>query len=133
MSRSPEKAAEPATFGAYVRTKRKGAHLSLEEVAHKAQLSHQYLSQVERDVGPAMRREHWSALVAAIPGLTIAEMERFAARTRPLEIDLTEAPTDYVELAVAVAERIRNRDLAADELAALVGLASRGALSLIHI
>ncbi|MBK7975241.1 MAG: helix-turn-helix transcriptional regulator [Deltaproteobacteria bacterium] len=129
MSRSPEKAAEPATFGAYVRTKRKGAHLSLEEVAHKAQLSHQYLSQVERDVGPAMRREHWSALVAAIPGLTIAELERFAARTRPLEIDLTEAPTDYVELAVAVAERVRNRDLAADELAALVGLASRGALA----
>ncbi len=126
MPKRPEKAPEPATFGAYLRSRRKQAHLSLAAVAEKAQLSHQYLSQVERDVGPALRREHWAALVAAIPGLTIAGLERFAARTRPLEIDLSEAPADYLELAVAIAERVRQRDLAADELATLIGLAVRG-------
>jgi transcriptional regulator with XRE-family HTH domain len=111
MSRSPEKAAEPATFGAYVRTKRKGAHLSLEEVAHKAQLSHQYLSQVERDVGPAMRREHWSALVAAIPP-SRSPSSSAAAISRPLEIDLAKAsPTATSSLALALAQRIRDRDL----------------------
>lgn len=129
MPKSPEKAPEPATFGAYVRSRRKAAHLSLAEVAEKARLSHQFLSQVERDVGPALRREHWAALVAIIPGLTIAGLERFAARTRPLEIDVTEAPADYLELAVAIAERVRQRDLGPDELATLIGLAARGGVA----
>ena len=129
MPKTAQNAAQPATFGAYVRDRRKVARLSLVEVAEKTQLSHQYLSQVERDVGPALRREHWDALVGAIPGLTIAGLERFAARTRPLEIDVTEAPADYVELAVAIAERVRHRDLAADELATLIGLAARGGVA----
>lgn len=113
-------------FGFYLETKRKAARLSLREVGAATGLSHVYVREVERGERPPMRTEHWPALVKAIPGTSLADLERAAAVARPLEIDLESAPADYVELALALAQRVRARDLPDADLPALLGLLRAG-------
>ncbi len=121
--------ADPSTFGAYLKGKRKAARLSLREVGAATGLSHVYLSEVERGAVPPLRTTHWPDLVKAIPGVTLADLERAAAVTRPLEIDLSGATADYVDLALAFAERVRNRDIAGADVAALLAALKAEGLS----
>lgn len=64
---------KPETFGDWLRRKRIGAHLSLQDVATQADLSKQYLSNIERGIPrtkggppPRLREEQVDALAEAV-------------------------------------------------------------------
>ncbi len=115
-------APRPNRFGAYLREKRVAARLSLREVAHALGISHVYLGEVERGVRGPLRPEHWSALLKTIPGLSRTELERHAAASRPLQVDLADAPPAYQDLALALARRFKRRDLSEPEITRLLKL-----------
>ena len=94
--------------------------MSLRDVANALKISHVYLGEVERGVRGPLRLEHWDALLKAIPGLTRAELERHAAASRPLEVDISDAPPRYQNLAMALARRLKNRDLSKGQIAKLL-------------
>ncbi len=121
-------ASDPVAFGKYLRAKRKAARMSQTEVGELLGMTHAYLSEVERGARPPLRREHWEALAAGVPGITIADLERAAALTRSLAIDLSDAPAGYVEAALALAARVRARDLSSAELPKLLALLESGSV-----
>lgn len=100
-------------FGSYVRSMRMRAGISLRQLARTLGISAVYLGEVERGVRATMPRERWAALVSAVPALTLEGLERSAAKTAPLQLDLTEAPVQYRNIAHALARRIDRRDLTA--------------------
>lgn len=108
-----------SAFGKYLRTQRKAERYSQQELGKLLGVSHSYLSQVERGSRPPLGPEYWPALVQALPAVTLAELQRAAALTRPLEIDLAKSSSELTDLALALALRIRNRDVSADEIGAL--------------
>jgi hypothetical protein len=59
-------------------------------------------------------------LLKAIPALTRAELERHAAASRPLAVDISDAPPRYQDLAIALARRLKNRDLTTAEISRLL-------------
>ncbi len=125
---SPSAPRAPASaFGKYLRERRRAAGLSLEELAKLVGVSYEFLGQVERGVRPAIRRERWPALAAAIPGVTVDELERRSAESRPVAIDVSEAPQAYEELALLLSRRIRGEDLDRAQLAEIVELLQAGA------
>lgn len=79
-----------------------------------------YLGEVERGVRGPLRPEHWDALLRAVPELTREELERQAAASRPLEVDVSDAPPRYQDLAMALARRLKNRDLSKAQIARLL-------------
>lgn len=101
--------AEATSFGRYIRRRRVEAGLSLRAVADRLGISHVYLGEVERGVRPPFVRERWDALVSAIPGVSIVDLERHAATSRPLQLDLNDAAPQYSDLALALARRIEDR------------------------
>lgn len=101
---------EPTAFGRYLRQRRLAAQLSLRDVADKIGVSHVFLGEVERGVRNLINRERWPALIAAIPGVTAEDLEKHATLTKPLQLNLTDAP-QYQELALALARRIEHREL----------------------
>lgn len=82
--------------------------------------NHSYVSEVELGQRPPFDTRYWSAIVKLLPGTTIAELQRAAAQTRPLEIDLSKATTAQADLALAVALRLRDGSLDDTEAAALL-------------
>jgi len=98
-------------FGRYLRQKRTSAGRSLRQVADDLRISHVYLGEIERGVRGPLKREAWDSLVKAIPGVTLDGLERAAAKVRPVQIDLSDAPPQYQDLALALARRINSRDL----------------------
>jgi transcriptional regulator with XRE-family HTH domain len=120
------KPASPTAFGKYLRTERKAARLSQAELGGMIGVTAAYLCQVERGQRAPMSPEHWPSIVKALPSATIPGLQRAAAASRPLEIDLGKVPAEQVDLALAFALRIRNRDLSADEIAALAELVQGG-------
>ncbi len=107
-------------FGIYIRRARIGAGRSLREVAEAVGISHVYLGEVERGVRGPLKPEHWPALLRAIPGLEREELQRAADISRPLQIDLSGAPRQYQNLALALARRFKRRDLSSAQLAKLL-------------
>jgi len=107
-------------FGSYLRASRVEARRSLREVADAIGISHVYLGEVERGVRGPLMESHWDGLLAAIPGLTRAELKRTAQMSRALEIDLSTAPARYQDLAIALARRFKRRDLSDAELSRLL-------------
>jgi transcriptional regulator with XRE-family HTH domain len=103
--------AETTAFGRYLRQKRVAAKLSLREVAERLGVSHVFIGELERGVRGVLARERWEALVAAIPGVSRDDLERHASLTKPLQLQLTDAPPQYQDLALALARRIERRDL----------------------
>jgi hypothetical protein len=93
---------------------------SLRDVAAELKISHVYLGEVERGVRGPLRPEHWDALLKAIPELTRDELGRHAAASRPLEVDVSDAPPRYQDLAMALARRLKNRDLSKAQIARLL-------------
>lgn len=113
----------PATssaFGKYLRAHRKAHRYSQHELGQLLGVTHAYLSQVERGDRPPLAPRYWPVLVKTLPGVTVAELQRAAALTRPLEIDLSRSSPEQTDVALALALRIRNRDLSAGEIAALI-------------
>ena len=111
--------AASSAFGKYLRTHRKAHRYSQHELGKLLGVTHSYLSQVERGERPPLAPQYWPVLVKTLPGVTIAELQRAAALTRPLEIDLAKASAAQTDLALTLALRIRNRDLSDGEIAAL--------------
>lgn len=111
---------KPRSFGNYLRQKRVAAGLSLRSVADYLDISHVYLSEVERGVHTAMPRSHWPALVKIIPDLTIDDLERAALQSRPMQLSLEDAPPKYQDLALALARRIEDQDLSDRSLSAIL-------------
>ncbi|HEY6419353.1 MAG TPA: helix-turn-helix transcriptional regulator [Candidatus Binataceae bacterium] len=122
---TPEKT-RPNRFGAYLRRQRIESGRSLREVAETVGISHVYLGEVERGVRGPLKPEHWSALVRAIPGLTIEELQSHADASRPLQLDVADAPARYQNLALALARRFERRDLSRVEIAKLLKVLKAG-------
>jgi transcriptional regulator with XRE-family HTH domain len=108
------------SFGNYIQVRRRAAHLSLRQVAGKIGVSHVYLSEVERGVRAPLKRERWNDLVAAIPNVTIEELDKAAATSRPIQLSLADAPPQYQNLALALARRFEDRSLSGQEIQALL-------------
>jgi transcriptional regulator with XRE-family HTH domain len=104
------------SFGRYLRRHRVAARLSLREAAAALGVSHVYLGEVERGVRPPLQRKWWPRLIQVIPSITERELVRESARKRPLQMDLSEAPAHYQELALSLARRIESKDLESDEV-----------------
>lgn len=117
---------KPSNFGAYLRQKRIAAGRSLREVAEAVGISHVYLGEVERGVRGPLKPEHWNALIECVPGLTREELEHHARTSRPLEIDLADAPPRYQNLALALERRLKRRDLSRSDIARLLKVLRRG-------
>ena len=111
-----------STFGQFIRDKRIAAHLSLRKVADAIGVSHVFLGEVERGVRPLLPRERWSRLMQAIPDIEFADLERQAAETRPIQLDLRDAPLQYQDLGLALARRIAKRDLPEPQLQTLLNI-----------
>lgn len=109
-------------FGIYLRDRRNASELSLREVADRLGISHVYLSEVERGARPPFTKERWADIVAAIPGITLEDLEKKFATSRPVQLDLIDAPPDYQDLGLALARRIQNQDLGKDELKMLLNM-----------
>ncbi|MBK7976028.1 MAG: transcriptional regulator [Deltaproteobacteria bacterium] len=116
----PAKPSSP--FGQYLRTQRKAARLSQAELAKAIGVVPSYISQVETGAVAPLPTEHWPALVKALPALTFAELERTAAISRPLEIDLAKASPAATGLALALSQRIRDKSLGEPEAQTLLDL-----------
>jgi|HubBroStandDraft_1064217.scaffolds.fasta_scaffold33289_4 transcriptional regulator with XRE-family HTH domain len=110
----------PNRFGAYLRRQRIESGRSLREVAEAVGISHVYLGEVERGVRGPLKPEHWSALVRAVPGLALEELRSHAEASRPLQLDVADAPARYQNLALALARRFERRDLSKAEIAKLL-------------
>jgi transcriptional regulator with XRE-family HTH domain len=95
---------------------------SLREIAQAVCISHVYLGEVERGVRGPLQPEHWEALIEAIPGIDRAQLEREAQASRPLRVDLADAPPRYHDLALAMARRFKRRDLSQSEIDRLLKL-----------
>ena len=114
-------------FGKYLRAQRKAARLSQRELGKALGVSHGYVGEVESGTRAPFPPEHWPAIVKALPGATIADLERAAAQTRPLEIDLVKASQPVADLSLALAARVRNKTLGDAEATALLDLVGSAA------
>jgi transcriptional regulator with XRE-family HTH domain len=109
-------------FGIYIRDRRNAERLSLRDVADRLGISHVYLSEVERGVRPPFTRDRWPDLAASIRGITIEDLERKFATSRPIQLDLVDAPPVYQDLGAALARRISQRDLDKGEMQVLLDM-----------
>ena len=113
---------EKTAFGRYLKTKRAAAGISLRRLADALDISHVYIGEVERGVRPPLKPEWWPKLAKAIPGVTEGDLARHAAESRPVQLNLEEAPPEYRELGLALARRIENQDFSKAELRELMSL-----------
>ena len=120
-----ESTSRPNRFGSYLRHARVASGRSLREVADAIGISHVYLGEVERGVRGPLMESHWDALLAAIPGLTRAELTRASQVSRALQLDLSKAPSRYQDLALALARRFKRRDLSEADLTRLLKVLKR--------
>ena len=111
-----------SAFGRYLRSERKAERYSQAELAKLLGISPAYLSEIERGARPPLNAERWPALIKVLPRVTLAELQRTAAMTRPLELDLSKAGREQGELAIAIALRLRQGDLGTDEAKAILEL-----------
>ena len=116
----PSDAPEPTPFGRLIRRRRVEAGRSLRDVADAIGISHVYLGEVERGLRGPLKREHWHALMQAIPGLGREELERAGEISRPLSLDLSDAPPRYQDLALALARRFKRHNLSENDIARLM-------------
>lgn len=112
-------------FGKYLRRKRVELKFSLRRVADQIGVSHVYLGEVERGVRGPIKRERWASICEALPGVTEADLERVAGVSRPVQLDLNDAPAKYQDLGQALARRITERDLPERTLDELLALLTR--------
>src|SRR6187549_600320 len=98
-------------FGSYIRKQRMASGISLRKLAQMLGISAVYLGEVERGVRSTLARERWDQLIACVPGIDRDGLERHAAASAPLQLDLSDAPPRYQNIGYALARRIERRDL----------------------
>lgn len=106
-------------FGSFIRAKRTAANLSMRDVADQLGVTHVYLGEVERGVRAPLKRERWSALASILGNITMDDLERQMAETKPVQMDLADATPQVRDFGLALARRIKDRELddrTADEL-----------------
>ena len=69
-----------------------------------------YLGEVERG-GPPRKRERWADLVRVLGNCTVEDLERQLMNDRPIQMNLADATTPVREFGLALARKIRDRDL----------------------
>jgi len=109
-------------FGRFLRTRRVARNLSLRQVAEKVGISYVYLGEVERGVAAPMKRDKWPGLCEAL-GISIEELERHAEISRPLQLNLADAPPQYQSLAFALARSLeakKTREIPAEEFSRIL-------------
>jgi transcriptional regulator with XRE-family HTH domain len=111
-----------STLGNYIRAKRLAAGISLRRLAREIGVSAVYLGEVERGLRAGVSRERWPALEKHVPGITRDGLERHAAQSGPLQLDLTDTPPTYQNIGYALARRIERRDLSDDDCGRLLEL-----------
>ena len=79
-------AAPLLTFGELIRDARKQAQRTGRKTAGALSVSHVYLSEVELGTRCALAPEHWPALVAFLPSLTLKKLKAHADLDRVLRI-----------------------------------------------
>ncbi len=107
-------------FGHYLRKKRVAAKLSLRDVADRMDISHVYLGEVERGVRGPLKRERWPDLARAVPGISVATLERLSETSKPVQLDLSDRPPEYRSLAFALARRLERADLSSDQIRSIM-------------
>jgi transcriptional regulator with XRE-family HTH domain len=107
---------KPNDFGCYLRAKRIDARLSVRALAQQVGISHVYLGEVERGERGPLDRRHWPKLLEHVKGITLPALERAAATSRPLQLEITDRPAEYQDLAFALARRIEKQDMDAREI-----------------
>lgn len=112
-------------FGRYLRQCRVDANVSLRAAARAIGVSAVYLGEVERGVRPPLREEHWDAVLRAVPLVRREKLERFSVRSKPVQLDLRNAPPAYRDLGAALARRIDRRNLSQTELERLMSILER--------
>jgi transcriptional regulator with XRE-family HTH domain len=80
-----------ATFGATIRAARKAAKLTLRDVGEVVGGGPPFMHDVEHDRRP-LRKEHWGALVAKLPTLSVEALAAALVETGPVTVDAREAP-----------------------------------------
>lgn len=105
-----------SVFGRMLRGQRVKAGLSLRDVADKVGISHVYLGEVERGQRGPLPEKHWAAVCAAIPGLMEKELRESALASKPIELNVGNAPPRYRNLALALQRRINDQSLKDDDL-----------------
>jgi transcriptional regulator with XRE-family HTH domain len=115
-----------SAFGRYLRAQRNAAGLSLRDVAARMNITHVYLGEVERGVRGPLDKKHWDNLLTVIPGITRADLERQASLTKPIQINISDAPPLYQDLALNLARRIQRRDIPKNTLEKLLVLLRNG-------
>lgn len=111
---------DPSPFGIYLRHKRVSAGKSIREVARALGISHVYLGDVERGKRRTLPENYWPALIEAVPGITKRELEAHAAESAPIDPISLHGPVR--DIAVALARRLRSRDLTSIEIQQLLCL-----------
>lgn len=109
-------------FGIFLRRRRVEAKVSLNKLARAIGISPVYLSEVERGVRGPLDRKYWPTLLTNLPNVSEVELEQFAARSRPVQLDLASAPPQYRNLGLVLARRIDQRDLTESQMQELMRL-----------
>ncbi len=109
-------------FGRYLRHKRTSARLSLRAVADPLGVTHVYLGEVERGVRGPLKPSYFPKLSKIIPGVTVEELKHNAERSRAVQLSIEDAPPQYQDLALSLARRIQNQDMAARDLRSVMDL-----------
>lgn len=110
-----DKESEVAKF---IRQKRMETGLSLRALAQQLEVTHVFVSELERGV----RRVPEGQVVPLCRALNISadELKRHDVKDRPLQIPMTDAPPKYQDLGLALARRIEKRDLRPKEISELL-------------
>lgn len=69
-----------------------------------------------------MKSRRWFDLAAAIPGVTVDDLERKFTTSRPIQLDLVDAPPLYQDLGAALARRLAQQDLDQGEMRVLLDM-----------
>jgi transcriptional regulator with XRE-family HTH domain len=109
-------------LGHFIRNKRIEAGISLRKAAEMMGVSHVFLGEVERGVRASLSHDRWADLIRAVPTITLEDLERHSALTRPVQLDLRDAPLRYQDLGLALARRIEKRDLPEGQLQLMLDL-----------
>ena len=112
-------------LGTYIRNQRVKCGISLRKLALGLGVTPVYLGEVERGIRSAIARERWDKLIELVPTITRDGLERHAANSTSLQLNLIDASPQYQNIGFALARRIEKRDLSEKECGTLLELLGR--------
>src|SRR5690554_241361 len=108
-----------SSFGRYLRNRRHGAGLSLRDLATHLEVSHVFLSKVERGQ-KSLPEKYWQPIVGLIPSITYSELRKYSDLGQPIQISIEDGASP--DLGLALARRLSDKQLSNDELEKLMKL-----------